>query len=77
MVKVGEYYTSSDDVKTGGWEAMQWPDNSAPPRDGSLKHYELFRIATAVSVTLWTLSAAGLLLAVCFLGVNIVFRRHQ
>ena len=77
LMKVGEYYSFNDQLDVSRWATMRWPDADAPPRDGSVKKYELFRLPAAQSVTLKAITTCGILLALFFLAVNVKFRNHQ
>ncbi|PVD34099.1 hypothetical protein C0Q70_05362 [Pomacea canaliculata] len=47
------------------------------PRDRTIQYEEMRHVSTPIYLTLVALSSIGVIMACCFLGLNIRFRRHR
>ena len=48
-----------------------------PPKDRTVQYEELRHVSTPVYLSLVILASTGIIMACCFLGLNIHFRRHR
>ncbi|XP_052778519.1 gamma-aminobutyric acid type B receptor subunit 2-like [Mya arenaria] len=76
-VKVGIYKTHLDPQRIE-WEpgALQWKDGNVPRDSTFVTHVEVV-LPAEVYVTMCTLAALGILLAVCLFAFNVYFRNNK
>ncbi|XP_067655790.1 gamma-aminobutyric acid type B receptor subunit 2-like [Haliotis asinina] len=74
MVKIAEYHASTDTLNFH--REIQWR-GSGPPKDRNIEYPEMRRVSVAVYSSLCVLSALGIIMAVGFLTLNILYRRHR